>query len=202
LVNSKGTENWKEISSDLSQNLGIRRTSKQCSDRWYNALCVTSPNHKFTESEKNLVFSTFLTTGPHWRKITEKIKTKTENQIKNFMNATVRRNIRRFNAGKQMSERITTNSLDLLNFPEFRSILLADKSQPKSFFRDLVLSHEAFINMKKVKEKFVKDSRISEEEFKLIYEMDRVIFNIGDIDWEKGFDAAEEFIVDTDDMDK
>lgn len=114
------------------------------------------------------------------------------------MNATLRRNIRRFNSGKRLSERIITNSLELLGFPEFRSILLADKTQTKSFFKDKFLSHEAFINMKKI-QRLKKKSQI--EELELINELDKVLFNKLDVYQESWIDIEDQGFMETDELD-
>ena len=66
-----------------------------------------------------------------------------ENDIKNFLNSTVRRNIRRFNKNRKQEEKIITNSLQLLNIDELKPLLMSEKSQKQIWYDSLVLSKEA-----------------------------------------------------------
>ena len=58
------------------------------------------------------------------------------------MNATLRRNIRRFNKNKRIDQQIKGKNLNLVNIPELENILLADKSEKQSWFDSILLSEE------------------------------------------------------------
>lgn len=135
----------------LSSTYNLHRKPKQCRDRWYNNLKNGSNSRSFTNSELKKVLNLYYEIGPKWSKISKKLGTKTENQIKNYINAMVRRNIRRFNKGKFESEKIKVNSLDLLHITELKEILLAKKSKDKKWFSDISLSTDTY---KKIAEIF------------------------------------------------
>ena len=143
LIRKHGIKSWKSVSTEITKNLQISRTPKQCRDRWFNNLKNDKNTEPFTEQEIMSLFQLFDKFGPQWAKISQQIPTRTENQLKNFMNATVRRNIRKFNKGKLEHERINQSSLDVLHIPEVRGILLMDKNVNKEWFLDKFLSAEA-----------------------------------------------------------
>lgn len=150
----------------LSTHYNLNRKAKQCRDRWFNNLKFDGNERSFSKAEFNAICKLFDKIGPQWSKISQKLGTKTENQIKNFMNATVRRNIRRFNKGKLESYKIQTNSLDLLHITELREILLADKNCDKIWFAEKSISNETYkkidlITGKVKKEEF--DINVTEE---------------------------------------
>ena len=92
-----------------------------------------------SQSEQDKIFATFFQHGPFWSKIAREIGNRTENQIKNFLNATVRRNVRRFNKQQNPEDQIKTFSLDLLNIQEIRGLLLAEKKCKNEFFRNFAV---------------------------------------------------------------
>ena len=97
---------------------------------------------KISLKEKLEVISFFKVFGSQWSKISKMMGKFTENEIKNFVNATVRRNIRRFNKNKRIDQQIKGKHLSLLNIPELQGILLADKTQNQSWFDCILLSEE------------------------------------------------------------
>ena len=68
---------------------------------------------------------------------------RSENQVKNFINATVRRNIRRYNKFKPEHEKLKANSLKLLEYSEFKNILLWGKEVKKKNFIEIKFSQDA-----------------------------------------------------------
>ena len=64
------------------------------------------------------------------------------------MNYTVRRNVRRFNKNKRTDQQIKGKNLSLLNIPQLRDILLADKLQSQSWFDSIFLSEEIITKTK------------------------------------------------------
>lgn len=143
LIQKYGLKNWKSVSFEIKKKFKISRTSKQCRDRWFNNLKNDKNTDPFTEGEIKSLFELFGQFGPQWAKISQLIPTRTENQLKNFMNATVRRNIRKFNKGKLEHEKIKLTSLDVLQIPEIRGILLMKKNVNRGWFSDKFLSVEA-----------------------------------------------------------
>lgn len=81
--------------------------------------------------------------GTSWANICEFLPERSENQVKNFINATVRRNIRRYNKFKPEHQKIKVNSLRLLECSEFKNVLLWDKEIKKKNFVEIKFSQDA-----------------------------------------------------------
>lgn len=133
LVQIYGLKKWKFISSELKNKFDLIRTSKQCRDRWFNNLKIKSESGLPPE-DVSLLFKLIEIHGSKWSKLSEIITYKTENQLKNFVYATIRRNIRRFNKVRSENDQIKFTSLKLLSIPEVRNVLIAPKSAPNSIY--------------------------------------------------------------------
>ncbi|OMJ78981.1 hypothetical protein SteCoe_21110 [Stentor coeruleus] len=137
LYNAKG---WKKIAQVVSQRICQERTSKQCRERWMHHIKINAPQAEWTDSEIKLLFELQLSIGSKWSRISPFFPRKSENDIKNFFYATIRRNIRRFNNGKTENEQIKGPLDKIMKISEVREILLLGKSLPKRFFKEKKLS--------------------------------------------------------------
>lgn len=166
------------ISNELNKSFGIERTPKQCRDRWFNNLCQNGKAAPFTDPDITTIIECLSKYGNQWSKIAKHLPGRTENNIKNYMYATVRRNLRKFNRNKLETEKIVFSSFSILNNSEIRSILTADKKVKKSVFDKMFLSLEALkianydaIRKEEVVENILKVEEISElHDFFLINE--------------------------------
>ena len=174
-----GLKNWKVISQDLLNNFGIKRTPKQCRDRWCNYLKIEEFSPIFTENEKNMIFKNFFEIGSKWSVLSEIIKTKSENQIKNFINSTVRRNIRKFNKGKNFEDRINFSSIDILSITELKEILIADKDASIEYLSSKCLNEESKQKIEKMR---IENSNKSLESNFLIGELDNILEELLNLD--------------------
>ncbi|OMJ75892.1 hypothetical protein SteCoe_24871 [Stentor coeruleus] len=142
LVKVLGKKKWLKVAKGIEEKLKIKRTSTQCRYRW-NTILSQSNNHPFSNKEIDIILRGHLKFGNKWSKIAKLLKGRSENQVKNFMHATIRRNMRKFNKGKNDSEKIKLVSLDILSDPEIREILTAKKEVKRSTLMSLSLSKEA-----------------------------------------------------------
>ena len=142
LVESIGPKNWKIVSDEFNKKSGIRRSPKQCRDRWAS-IPKTGRKMKFNKKQILNIFEMFEVYGSRWSVFAKHFPNFSENDIKNFLNSTVRRNIRRFNKNRKQEEKIITNSLQLLNIDELKPLLMSEKSQKQIWYDSLVLSKEA-----------------------------------------------------------
>ena len=125
------------------KDLNIKRSTKQCKDRWLNHLKTGLSNKPFSILERNLISELIVEYGTSWANICEFLPERSENQVKNFINATVRRNIRRYNKFKPEHEKLKANSLKLLEYSEFKNILLWGKEVKKKNFIEIKFSQDA-----------------------------------------------------------
>ena len=150
LIEKHGFKNWKSVSVDLRKKYKISRTPKQCRDRWFNNLKNEKNDDPLSAEEINYLIELYTQLGPQWSKISQLMSSRTENQLKNFMNATVRRNIRKYNRGKLENEKIKVNSLDILQIPEVREILLLKKDVDRKWFADKFLSDQSLMQIEMI----------------------------------------------------
>ena len=167
-----GSKSWKKISIDLKANYGIDRSPKQCRDRWCNYLRIERFCSFFTEEEKILIFKHFFEIGCKWSVLSEIIQTKSENQIKNFFNSTIRRNVRKFNKGKDHQDRIHFCSLEILKIDELKEILIADKQISINWFNSKFISEDSKQMIEKIRIENVKKTQITDF---LVNELDNVL---------------------------
>ncbi|OMJ71866.1 hypothetical protein SteCoe_29810 [Stentor coeruleus] len=142
LVEVLGEKKWVQVAKGLEESLAIFRTPKQCRDRWSNRSSQINPI-PFSDMEIKIILKGQKKFGNKWSKVAKLLSGRSENQVKNFMHSTIRRNIRRFNKGKLESEKIKFSSLDLLDNLEIREILTAKKNVSRFFFMQKFLSNEA-----------------------------------------------------------
>lgn len=152
LIEKHGTRCWKKLADKLLKKIRVSRTSKQCRDRWINKLKVGPSSNQIPFNEKNKVIKLVLTIGPLWSRLSTELGTMTENQIKNFINSSLRRNIRRFNKNRPCQDKINTNSLELLNIPELQKILLLDRSAKAEFFDRIEISNTTKVLIQNIAE--------------------------------------------------
>jgi hypothetical protein len=117
----------------------------------------------------------FLEYGNKWSFISQTIKTKSENQIKNFINSTLRRNLRRFNSSRCEEEKIKCNSLDLFKIQDIRYILCAGKERKKEWFQDQMLTTEAKRQIRAIEESCVEE--LEDNSFEIVRESGNRINN-------------------------
>lgn len=96
LVERIGPKDWKIVSDEFNKISGIRRSPKQCRDRW-TSIPKTGRKMKFSKRQILNIFEMFEVYGSRWSVFVKNFPNFSENDIKFFLNSTVRRNIRRFN---------------------------------------------------------------------------------------------------------
>ncbi|OMJ93177.1 hypothetical protein SteCoe_3868 [Stentor coeruleus] len=146
-----GIKNWRSVSQDVSKKIKIARTAKQCRDRWLNYLTKGIKISAFSEIEIKKLYKMQKIYGNRWLKMAKRLPGRTENQVKNFFYAMIRRNIRKFNKGKEESEKLKFISMDMLKNNEVRKLLLSKKGLSSAKLRQTKLSKEALSFLKSLR---------------------------------------------------
>lgn len=140
LVLNQTNIDWKITSISISKELKIERTAKQCRDRWINNLNKQSSSRLFSNTEMQLLLKIYDDIGPKWAEISVYFPFRSENFLKNHLNATIRRNVRRFNKGRPENEKIKSNKVELIRHSELRCFLTCDKTKKADYFSNIKLS--------------------------------------------------------------
>ena len=113
LILSKSTAklDWDKISEEM-QNSNIKKTSKQCRERWFHQLDPDLKKGKWSNEENKKLFELHKKIGSKWKEIAEFFKGRTDNCIKNQFFSLIRKSLR--NARKilgKVSNTISVNKI-------------------------------------------------------------------------------------------
>ena len=87
LVSVHGDQDWNKISAELSkQSQNVKRTPRQCRDRYVNYLSPEIKNSEWTVEEDQCLILHYLLTPYHWRSMTNLFPGRSEVSIKNRFN--------------------------------------------------------------------------------------------------------------------
>ena len=102
IITDKGhTRKWKEIAEELNarSDLEVYRHGRQCRERWNNHLDPNIARGPFTEEEDLKLFQIYKEVGKKWAEISKKMKSRTENAVKNRFNSLIKKLKGRQNTG-------------------------------------------------------------------------------------------------------
>lgn len=98
MVAIHGTKKWAVIAKQLEEQYGIYgRSGKQIRERWNNHLNPEINKGPITLEEGIKIFKAHHEFGNKWAEITTQLPGRTDNTVKNYFYATVRRHLRKLN---------------------------------------------------------------------------------------------------------
>ncbi|CAL5200125.1 unnamed protein product [Lathyrus oleraceus] len=100
MVRNNGQGCW----SDVARNAGLERCGKSCRLRWINYLRPDLKRGAFSNQEEELIIHLHSLLGNRWSQIAARLPGRTDNEIKNFWNSTIKKRL------KSMSSTTTTTS--------------------------------------------------------------------------------------------
>ncbi|KAL8496003.1 hypothetical protein ACS0TY_019934 [Phlomoides rotata] len=94
--------------SDIARNAGLQRCGKSCRLRWINYLRPDLKRGAFTPHEEELIIHLHSILGNRWSQIAARLPGRTDNEIKNFWNSTIKKRLK--NSTNSSSNNNTTTS--------------------------------------------------------------------------------------------
>ncbi|CAM0949726.1 unnamed protein product [Alopecurus aequalis] len=91
--------------SDVARNAGLQRCGKSCRLRWINYLRPDLKRGAFSPQEEDLIVNLHAILGNRWSQIAARLPGRTDNEIKNFWNSTIKK---RLKMSSPASSRATT----------------------------------------------------------------------------------------------
>ncbi|WOH08743.1 hypothetical protein DCAR_0728190 [Daucus carota subsp. sativus] len=92
--------------SDVARNAGLQRCGKSCRLRWINYLRPDLKRGAFSPQEEDLIIHFHSLLGNRWSQIAARLPGRTDNEIKNFWNSTIKKRL------KNSSSSSTPNTSD------------------------------------------------------------------------------------------
>ncbi|XP_057515679.1 transcription factor MYB83-like [Amaranthus tricolor] len=95
--------------SDVARNAGLQRCGKSCRLRWINYLRPDLKRGAFSPQEEELIIHLHSLLGNRWSQIAARLPGRTDNEIKNFWNSTVKKRLK--NSSNSSSPNASDSSL-------------------------------------------------------------------------------------------
>ncbi|XP_044492620.1 transcription factor MYB83 [Mangifera indica] len=98
--------------SDIARNAGLQRCGKSCRLRWINYLRPDLKRGAFSPQEEELIIHLHSILGNRWSQIAARLPGRTDNEIKNFWNSTLKKRLKNNNPPLTTSPNDSENSSD------------------------------------------------------------------------------------------
>nr|GMD71825.1 myb-related protein Hv33-like [Ipomoea batatas] len=97
--------------SDIARNAGLQRCGKSCRLRWINYLRPDLKRGAFSPQEEELIIHLHNILGNRWSQIAARLPGRTDNEIKNFWNSTIKKRLKNAN-NNQNNSSLSPNTSD------------------------------------------------------------------------------------------
>ncbi|KMT18835.1 hypothetical protein BVRB_2g029400 [Beta vulgaris subsp. vulgaris] len=96
--------------SDIARNSGLQRCGKSCRLRWINYLRPDLKRGAFSPQEEHLILHFHSLLGNRWSQIAARLPGRTDNEIKNFWNSTIKKRLKQNNSSNNNNNMIVNNN--------------------------------------------------------------------------------------------
>ncbi|CAA2962246.1 transcription factor MYB46-like [Olea europaea subsp. europaea] len=98
--------------SDVARNAGLLRCGKSCRLRWINYLRPDLKRGAFSPQEEELIIHLHSILGNRWSQIAARLPGRTDNEIKNFWNSTIKKRLKNISSSSSRSPNTSDSSMD------------------------------------------------------------------------------------------
>ncbi|XP_010547258.1 PREDICTED: transcription factor MYB24 [Tarenaya hassleriana] len=95
--------------TDIARNAGLQRCGKSCRLRWINYLRPDLKRGGFSPQEEDLILHLHSILGNRWSQIAARLPGRTDNEIKNFWNSTLKKRLKNNNSTLSSSSSISSS---------------------------------------------------------------------------------------------
>ncbi|KAI9081802.1 hypothetical protein K1719_036064 [Acacia pycnantha] len=101
--------------SDVARNAGLQRCGKSCRLRWINYLRPDLKRGAFCPQEEELIIHLHSLLGNRWSQIAARLPGRTDNEIKNFWNSTIKKRLKLMSSSTTPTSQNASESSSLLS---------------------------------------------------------------------------------------
>ncbi|CAA3028402.1 transcription factor MYB46-like [Olea europaea subsp. europaea] len=98
--------------SDVARNAGLQRCGKSCRLRWINYLRPDLKRGAFSPQEEELIIHLHSLLGNRWSQIAARLPGRTDNEIKNFWNSTIKKRLKNISSSSSRSPNTSDSSME------------------------------------------------------------------------------------------
>ncbi|KAE9590467.1 hypothetical protein Lal_00023404 [Lupinus albus] len=135
---SKGQGCW----SDIARNAGLQRCGKSCRLRWINYLRPDLKRGAFSPQEQHLIIHLHSILGNRWSQIAARLPGRTDNEIKNFWNSTVKKRLKTNSDSCESRDQVLGCENGIMPINELMTMCMDSSSTTSSSMHDMVLTHD------------------------------------------------------------